>query len=87
MKISISHLEDMLYEGLTIGFLHISDESDRHKGHGEMKSVGDGLTHVFIRIYATELEGLSRIEQHKKIYSILQPAIDKGVHAIRIDIL
>lgn len=87
MKISILHLESLLKDGLTIEFLDISDESDRHKGHGEMKNVTDSLTHVYIRIQATELDGLSRIEQHRKIYSILQPAIDNGLHAIRIEVI
>lgn len=86
MKISISLLEGMLSAGLTISFLEIIDESDHHKGHMEMQSGKDALTHVLIRIQAAELNGLSRIEQHRKIYSILQPAIDCGLHAIRIEV-
>jgi BolA protein len=87
MKISISVIESLLCEALTVSFIEIIDESDRHKGHLEMKYSTDSLTHVVIRIQAHELHGLSRIEQHRKIYTILQPAIDSGLHAIRIEVL
>lgn len=87
MNISILHLENLLRDCLTIGFLDIYDESAQHKGHREMKNVTDSLTHIYIRIQAPELDGLSRIEQHRKIYSLLQPAIDSGLHAIRIEVI
>lgn len=87
MKISILHLESLLRDCLTIGFLDISDESARHKGHREMKNIADSMTHIYIRIQSPKLDGLSRIEQHRKIYSILQPAIDSGLHAIRIEVI
>lgn len=87
MKISILHLERLLRDCLTIELLDISDESARHKGHREMKNITDSMTHIYIRIQATELDGLSRVEQHKKIYSVLQPAIDSGLHAMRIEVI
>jgi BolA protein len=91
MKISILHLESLLSDGFTINFLEIIDESDHHKGHREMKnitdSIADSMTHIYIRIQATELDGLNRVEQHRKIYSILQPAIDSGLHAMRIEVI
>lgn len=87
MKNSIETLKRMLYENLVIGFLDVIDESERHANHAEMKGVEDTLTHVFIRIQAAELDEMSKVEQHRKIYSILQPAIDAGLHAIRIEVI
>jgi BolA protein len=84
LKNSIESLEKLLQDTLTIQRLDILDESLLHANH--MPLAKSNLTHVRIRIQAAELEGLSRVEQHRKLYAILQPAIDSGLHAIQFEI-
>lgn len=87
LKNSIQSLEKLLRDGLSIAFLEIIDESAKHAGHEGVRDSAERLTHVWVRIDAVELVGLSRVAQHRKLYVILQPAIDNGLHAIRFEIL
>jgi BolA protein len=87
LKNSVQRIESLLRDELKIAFLEVLDESALHAGHVGVISATEILTHVYIRIQADELNGLSRIEQHRKIYATLQHAIDDGLHAIRFQIL
>lgn len=87
MKNSIKGLEKLLRDGLTVNFLEIIDESANHVGHAGVRDRTELLTHVWVRVQATEVAGLSRIDQHRMLYATLQPAIDNGLHAIRFEIL
>ncbi|MDP3936394.1 MAG: BolA/IbaG family iron-sulfur metabolism protein [Alphaproteobacteria bacterium] len=87
LKNSLESLEELLRDSLDIQFLELLDESDRHAGHVDVRDNPEALTHVCIRIQAVELTGLHRVAQHRMIYTIVQPAIDNGLHAIRFEIL
>lgn len=87
LKNSIESINKLLRDSLKIEFLEIIDESAKHAGHGAMRYSTEALTHIWIRISAAALTKMSRIEQHRKLYAILQPAIDSGLHAIRFEIL
>ena len=87
MKNSLESLENLLQCGLAVQFLEILDESASHAGHAGVRDNHGALTHVCVRIQAAALTGLPRLEQHRKLYAILQPAIDNGLHAIRFEIM
>lgn len=84
MKISIKKLEKLLQEAFDIQSLEIINETIQHAGHAAMKDNIFELTHVLIKISSSDLNGLSRIEQHRKIYTALKPAISEGLHAVRL---
>lgn len=87
LKNSIESINKLLHDNLNIQFLEVVDESAEHAGHAGVRDSFEMLTHVCVRICAAELLVLSRVARHRKLYSILQPAIDNGLHAIRFDVL
>lgn len=78
----------LIKEQLTHSFsptqLEVLDDSDQHKGH--VGSQG-GAGHYTVIIAAEYLNNLSRVEAHRKIYSVLQDLIPNQIHALKIKIL
>jgi BolA protein len=65
-------------------YLKIIDESHKHASHYESAKMGE--THFLIEIKASELNDLSTIQKHKKMYAILDEEIKK-THAVSIRFL
>ena len=64
--------------------LEVTDESHLHAGHAGSRPHGE--THFYVRISKEALPGLSRVQQHRKIYEILDEELKSTVHALRIDV-
>ena len=79
-------LEQRLRERLQPSRLEVLDESFQHNGHAGSNGTGFG-THFRVRIASPLLAGLSRVRQHRLVYDALQEFIDRGAHAIAIEIL
>ncbi len=77
-------LEEHLTSTLTPEFLEVIDESHLHAGHAGAKS---GASHFALKIRTEQLTGLSKVQQHQKIYQIVGHLIPKEIHALRIEIL
>ena len=54
--------------------LEVIDESHHHAGHSR------------IRISATALDGLSRVNQHRKVNEVLADELKTRVHALAIEV-
>lgn len=63
--------------------LDILDESERHRGHGGWREGGE--THYRLRLRARALNGLSRVECHRRVNALLAPEFASGLHALAID--
>ena len=79
-------MERSLRAALTPTALQVIDESHLHAGHAGANGPGFG-THFRVRIASPLLAGLSRVRQHRLVYDALQEFIDRGAHAIAIEIL
>jgi BolA protein len=79
-------MEESLRAALTPTTLQVLDESHLHAGHAGANGTGFG-THFRVRIASPLLTGLSRVRQHRLVYDALQEFIDRGAHAIAIEIL
>lgn len=77
------YLDDKLREAFDPLQLEIIDESHLHAGHQGHNE--DGESHFRIRIVSDSFEGLSRLERHRKVFAIVQPKIDEGLHACAIE--
>lgn len=66
--------------------LEVLDESYQHDGHAGANGTGFG-THFRVRIASPSFTGLSRVKQHRLVYDALQEFIDRGAHAIAIEVL
>ena len=65
--------------------LEVIDESSRHMGHAGSRPEGE--THFRVRIASTQLNGLTRVAQHRAINETLADELKGGVHALAIEIV
>lgn len=65
--------------------LEIRNDSAKHAGHAAMKGVEGTETHFSVRIVASCFEGLSLVQRHKMIYTLLASELSNGVHALSLD--
>ena len=74
----LQRIESFLDQGIVLLHLDIIDES---RGH----NVPDGSeSHFKVVAVSGEFEGLSRINRHRRINSLLQSEFDSGMHALAI---
>lgn len=74
-------IQTRLEEALEPTYLEVIDESDQHIGHAGHQGGG---RHFAIIISAETLDGLSRIESHRKIYALFADLIPDKIHALKI---
>jgi len=79
-------MEAALRAALTLPRLEVLDESYQHEGHAGANGTGFG-THFRVRIASPSLTGLPRVKQHRLVYDALQEFIERGAHAIAIEVL
>ena len=63
--------------------LKITDESVKHIGHFGNNS-NQNETHLNLEISSSELEGKTKIQQHRLINNLLQDEFNNGLHALSI---
>ena len=63
--------------------LEIVDESHLHAGHAGAK---DGRGHFRVTIASKAFEGLSKVQQHKLVYSALQDLMRTDIHALTLTV-
>ena len=64
--------------------LVIEDESYKHAGHAGVKDIGSSETHFNVKIVAACFEGLSLVQRHRMIYTLLGPEMSQSIHALSI---
>ena len=84
--ITASAMEHSLRLELSPTALQVLDESSLHAGHVGANGTGFG-THFRVRIASPLFTDLTRVRQHRLVYDALQEFIDRGAHAIAIEIL
>ena len=84
--ITASAMEHSLRAALSPTVLEVLDESKLHEGHAGANGTGFG-THFRVRIASPLFTDLTRVRQHRLVYDALQEFIDRGAHAIAIEIL
>ena len=86
LTVTAPNMEQRLREKLAPTALQVLDESHAHDGHAGANGTGFG-THFRVRIASPMFTGLPRVRQHRLVYDALQEFIDRGAHAIAIEIL
>ncbi|TAE33077.1 MAG: BolA family transcriptional regulator [Alphaproteobacteria bacterium] len=85
MHIVQTHIRDILEEALRPAQLTVRDDSHRHAGHAEAGSAQE--THFFVHIQGSEeLKGLSRVQQQKRVYQLLDALMPHPIHALAMKI-
>jgi BolA protein len=86
-----SDMEDKLKSALSPERLEVVNESHLHAGHHHLESGheavfdGAGETHFRVRIVAPSFAGMSRVERHRTVNSLLAGELEGGVHALAIE--
>lgn len=62
-------------------YLEVIDESDKHIGHAGHQGGG---RHFAVIIKANSLQGMTRVESHRKIYALFEDLMPIEIHALRI---
>jgi len=76
-------MEKILRDSLDPSEIFVIDDSIRHLGHAGSSPSGE--THFQVKITSDLFRGLSLVEQHRKIYSLLQEELKNGLHALEIE--
>ena len=90
MTLARMRAADAIRHKLTAAFapsaLEVTDESARHAGHAGAQRAdgGVGETHFSVRLVSGRLEGLSRVERQRRVYSALDAEFKAGLHALSL---
>ena len=79
-----TEIEQRLRAAFSPVVLTVADESHKHVGHAGHKPGGE--THFRVTIHAAAFNSGGRIENHRKVYAVLQTLLDSGLHALAMDI-
>ena len=80
-----SRIASVLGAQLFPSYLLLVDASEGHKHH--RNNPGGEETHIELSIRSELLSGLSLVQSHRKINSLIQSEFDSGLHSLNIKIL
>ncbi len=79
-------IHQRLTERLSPTALEVIDESALHAGHAGASPTGQG-SHIRVRVASPLFTGMSRVQRHRLVYDALQDFIDRGLHALAIELI
>ncbi len=82
-----SLIKERLKENFNAIKVDIVNQSERHAGHLSEELPFYGQTHFSIKIQSKELEKLTKVEQHRKVFACLDDLIPSPIHALSIEII
>jgi BolA protein len=77
----IADIRARLQQAFAPTVLEVIDEGHLHIGHA-----AEGTGHFRVRIASAAFTGKTRVEQHRLVYAALGDLMDRGIHALAIDI-
>lgn len=77
----IERMQHKLTAALSPSELTIQDDSHLHVGHAGAKS---GKGHFTVHIKSDALQGLPKLQQHRRIYDALGEMMEQDIHALVI---
>ena len=67
--------------------LEVLDESAAHAGHADNPDGAGVGTHLRVRIASPLFAGKSRVAAHRLVYDACQGFLERGLHALAIEVL
>lgn len=68
---------------LTPLYLEVTDDSEKHRGHGGYREGGE--THFTVRIVSPAFAGLGRLARHRLVNGLLTQELQERVHALALE--
>ncbi len=84
-------IEDKLRQALSPERLSVINESHLHAGHHHVESGhhaefdGKGETHFRVRLVSPVFNGMSRIDRHRAVNTLLADELKAGLHALALE--
>jgi BolA family transcriptional regulator, general stress-responsive regulator len=75
-------IETRLRQELAPTQLDVTDESHLHAGHAGARPGGE--THYRLDIVSAAFEGKSRVDRHRLVNGLMEPAFARGLHALAL---
>jgi len=86
MMDTAQQIHQRLTERLSPTALEVIDESALHAGHAGASPTGQG-SHIRVRVASPLFTGIGRVQRHRLVYDALQDFIDRGLHALAIELI
>lgn len=81
-------IDEMMRTKLEAAFspehLEVIDESEQHRGHGGWREGGG--THFRVRMRASTMRDLTRVERSRAVHRALADELAGGVHALALEL-
>jgi BolA family transcriptional regulator, general stress-responsive regulator len=78
---TLEKIQKILSEAFQPTFLQVKDDSARHAGHAGAQKGGG---HYQVEVISATFEGLSSIEQHRRVHEALRELIGDKIHALQL---
>jgi len=83
MKSRIEIIEQTLRDNLNIHMLITEDQGHLHKGHQPAK---EGKMYLKISIVSNDFAGMSPVQRHQTVYSLLDEFLKDELHALSLEL-
>lgn len=77
-----AEIERRLQTALQPTHLSLSDDSEKHRGHGGYNPAGE--SHFSLTIESAAFAGMTRVQRQRAVYAALGELMDERVHALSI---
>ena len=77
-----AEMERRLRAALDPTHLSLTDDSEKHRGHGGYNPAGE--SHFSLTIQSVAFAGLNRVQRQRAVYAALGDLMDERVHALSI---
>ena len=87
MIAAADEVQKHLQEHLAATQLTVTDESASHAGHAGNPDGASFGTHLRVRVASPLFTGKSRVAAHRLVYDACQGFLERGLHALAIEIV
>ena len=77
-----AEIERRLRTALEPTYLSLTDDSEKHRGHGGYNPAGE--SHFSLAIESAAFAGMNRVQRQRTIYAALGELMEERVHALSI---
>ncbi len=87
MIATAAEVQRYLQEHLQASQLEVLDETAAHAGHAGNPDGSSVGTHLRVRVASPLFTGKSRVAKHRLVYDACQGFLDRGLHALAIEVV
>ena len=78
-------IESILKKNFSPKILFVRDDSKEHEGHAQINQ-NCNETHFFVKMVLNDDNTMTKVNLHRKVYSLLDNEFSSGLHALELDL-